>query len=208
MSFVASGLPLPAGFSRIRIREQPERLIIDIETTGQADDGMLALIDYLCGANAEARSIALNAPLKLGGKDRVRTPFAPRPGLSSSGSGITSFMLSCHRERLPEPDNPRIKLTVLPAYRVLSVRFFGSPTPSRVARHTSSLRDFMGVRGLLPMGSASETAVVSVADFGFFCISGLSVMVAPWSQLARPRVAGKLFPRGGLKHPARASMKL
>lgn len=202
--------PIPARFSRIEMREQPEHLVIIVETAEPPDDGMLALVDYLSGANSEGRPIALNGPLKRVLGDRLPPPFLRSSGQPASGPASMSFAVSGHlgQTRLPEPKNSRIQLSAMPACRRLTLRFLGSPTPARIAHHSARLKDFMVLRRLLPHGTADEPAALSVIRCGFFCISGLSVMVAPWPQAARSRVAGSVLQRSGVRHPAHATMTL
>jgi hypothetical protein len=200
--------PVRVSCSRIRMREQPASLIINIKTNGPRDDGMFALIDYLTGANAEGRSIALKAPLKRICEDQIGVHSSASLSHSVNEVSEVSFSISGYEGRLPEPESPNIRLTNMPPCRVLSLRFPGPPTPSRIAFHKERLRDFMGAYGILPAGAEKGTSVVSISDYGFCCFSELSVRVSPWPQPARPRLVGAVLKRRGFKYAERVRRML
>ena len=57
-------------------------------------------------------------------------------------------------ERLPQPNNDTVRLTQLPAKRMVAIRFSGVASSGDLAENERKLLDYASAQGLTPKGAA------------------------------------------------------
>lgn len=110
-----------------------------------------ALFQYISGANRSRRQIAMTAPV---GQSETIAMTAPVGQSPNSGGWIVSFMLPAELgpDTAPEPTDPQVRLHVLPARRVASVRYSGGDDEDNYLKQLEKLREWMFYRSLKGTG--------------------------------------------------------
>jgi effector-binding domain-containing protein len=100
------------------------------------------LAAYIFGGNGRRQSIAMTAPV-------AQTPAA--------GAWTVRFTMprAYALNALPKPNDPRVRLTALPAGRFAVIRFSGLASKGDVAARTRQLAAFAQSRHLTTTGPAS-----------------------------------------------------
>jgi len=145
------------------VREYPALVAAEVTVPGDHDAaasaGFRLLAGYIFGGNSPRQRIAMTAPVVQepaadGEKIAMTTPVTQSGG---PGSWTVRFMMPSGYtlETLPKPNDPRVKLLVLPPSRVAVVRFSGLAGADEVARQTGMLGDFMARKKMRASGPAS-----------------------------------------------------
>jgi hypothetical protein len=142
------------------LRDYPALVAANVTVGGDRDAaanaGFRVLAHYIFGGNHRRQSIAMTAPVvqAQGQAIAMTAPVTQAP----SGSGWTvQFIMprGSTLETLPEPNDKRVRLSVLPARRVAVKRFSGFVGSGDVARETAALRAFMSANHVIAAGQPS-----------------------------------------------------
>ena len=110
------------------------------------------LFDYISGANAGERAIAMTAPVEQAGAAIAMT--APVETTQGGDAFVMRFFLpeGFTLATAPEPDDPRVVLVGLAAEHVAVAGFTGWWTQASVARRQAALVDRIGTTDWRPAG--------------------------------------------------------
>ncbi|HYO05325.1 MAG TPA: heme-binding protein [Mycobacterium sp.] len=118
--------------------------------------GFRRLAGYIFGANHEKTKIAMTAPVaqqtSKGTNIAMTAPVAQSAG--SDGDWVIRFYMpgKWTMDRLPTPDDDRVRLVKVPPETVAVLRFSGSRDPQAVASHLAQLRNTLCAYGFEESG--------------------------------------------------------
>ncbi|MFN4025423.1 MAG: heme-binding protein [Hyphomonas sp.] len=166
---------------RIALRDCPAHVAADIDVAdgdiGSEADSYSVLMDYLTGSNARRQLIAVREPIQQADDDEWL--------LTERGPPIRSavrfeFPEGTFLGNLPEPADPRIHLTNVPARRLATTWFFGQPSEDRVARNSDKLQNFITLKGLTPLSQGGAPSLLARRHGPFRAFTELSIPIAGW----------------------------
>jgi hypothetical protein len=136
----------------VEIRQYGPRVAAEtIVDTSKSDnargDAFRLIAGYIFGANKTREKFAMTSPVEISspGTEIARTTPV-EVNKTDAGSVMRFFMPSKYSiEQLPEPSDPRVKLTQMPSTTVAALRFSGSTGDSAVTTRTGEL-----IRALQP----------------------------------------------------------
>ena len=142
---------------RFEIRDYP---VLAIAATSMADGQRASfgrLFDYISGENTGATEIAMTAPVlqsaEAGTEIAMTAPVLQSFGNDGDREMVFVLTEAFTAETAPEPKNPQVRITEVPARRVAVVRFGGSFSDSAIAENTTTLQSWITGQGLSPAGS-------------------------------------------------------
>ena len=130
----------------VEIRQYAPRVAAEtIVDTGKSDnargDAFRLIAGYIFGANKTSENVAMTSPVEIsspGTKIAMTSPVEVNK--SESGLVMRFFMPSKYSiGQLPEPSDPRVKLSQMPAMKVAVLRFTGSTADPAVTARTAEL---------------------------------------------------------------------
>ncbi|MGJ5006203.1 SOUL family heme-binding protein [Bradyrhizobium sp. SZCCHNS3002] len=135
------------------IRAYAPMIIAQAEVQGARrpaiEEGFRIIAGYIFGANRAKAKIAMTAPVQ---QQASGTP--PTDGGNSDRWSVSFVMPSSWSlETLPPPADRRIKLTPVPAQRMVALTFSGSYSDGILAEKTRVLRDYAQRKGLAVSGA-------------------------------------------------------
>jgi len=113
------------------IRDYPPLVVAEVTVTGgqqeAASKGFRLLAGYIFGGNKRRQSIAMTAPVAQERSSERIAMTAPVTQIERAGSWIVRFTMprAYTLEALPEPDDTKVQLRLLPAERFAVIRFSG-----------------------------------------------------------------------------------
>lgn len=113
------------------IRDYPPLVVAEVTVTGgqqeAASKGFRLLAGYIFGGNKRRQSIAMTAPVAQERSSERIAMTAPVTQIERAGSWIVRFTMprAYTLEALPEPDDTKVHLRLLPAERFAVIRFSG-----------------------------------------------------------------------------------
>ena len=144
------------------IREYPAHIVAQTTVQGSYGEslskGFRILAGYIFGGNAKKQSIAMTAPVlaQKGGKTSERIAMtAPVVATSEGDSQIIAFGMprSYTLETLPTPNDPRVKIVMIPAKRYAVMRFSWFRSDARVKRMQEKLLSALARDNVVTKGS-------------------------------------------------------
>lgn len=141
----------------VEIRRYAPRVAAEVRLAADAASpdsrAFRLLFDYISGANAGAREIAMTAPVEQAGTSIAMT--APVETGQSADAFVMRFFLpeGFNAATAPEPDDPRVTLVDLEAGHVAVAGFTGWWTWAGVARRQAVLVERLGETAWQPAGS-------------------------------------------------------
>ncbi|WP_315768909.1 MULTISPECIES: heme-binding protein [unclassified Bradyrhizobium] len=136
------------------IRAYAPMIIAQAEVQGARkpaiEEGFRIIAGYIFGANRAKAKIAMTAPVQ-----QQATALPTAGDETASDRWSVSFVMpsSWTLQKLPPPEDARIKLTAVPAQRMVALTFSGSTSDGIVAEKTRALRDYAQRKGLTVTGS-------------------------------------------------------
>ena len=136
------------------IRAYAPMIIAQAEVQGARkpaiEEGFRIIGGYIFGANQAKAKIAMTAPVQ----QQATTPARARNETSSDRWSVSFVMPSnWSLDTLPPPVDSRIKLTPVPAQRMLALTFSGSYSDGILTEKTRELRDYAQQKGLTVSGA-------------------------------------------------------
>ncbi|MEI8402128.1 MAG: heme-binding protein [Alcaligenaceae bacterium] len=144
------------------IREYPALIAAEVTVAGGRSDAVSAgfrlLAGYIFGGNTRKQSIAMTAPVIQNEAPNEKIAMTAPVMQSSDPEGwIIRFIMpaSYTLETLPTPNDPKVRLVVLPPKRLAVVRFSGLVDDNDVEQQTAVLRAFVEKQKLKAVGAPS-----------------------------------------------------
>ena len=143
---------------KFEIRDYEPHILAEIIVEGDLEQaGKKAfnrLFGYISGDNLSRDKIEMTAPVsqeRRGEKIKMTAPVSLQP---AGERWAVSFMMpaSYTLETLPEPDDPKISLRQVPAYRMAAVRYSGFWSEKRYLRYKKMLEEWTQDKGLTIVG--------------------------------------------------------
>jgi len=144
------------------IREYPAQLVAQTAVQGSYGEalskGFRIVAGYIFGGNTKKESIAMTAPVfaQQGGNTSERIAMtAPVVAATEGDSQIISFGMprSYTMETLPAPNDPRVKIVMIPAKRYAVLRFSWVRSDARVKRMQEKLLSALARDNVVTKGS-------------------------------------------------------
>ncbi|MFT5534575.1 MAG: hypothetical protein ACI8WM_002540 [Burkholderiaceae bacterium] len=144
------------------VRDYPALIAAEVTVSGSRSDavssGFKLLAGYIFGGNTRQQRIAMTAPVLQENSGSVAIPMtAPVTQTAQGNQWTIRFMMPAAytMESLPVPDNPQVRLRVLPATRVAVIRFSGLAGEDSIVQKTAELDAFVTRRQLSATGPAT-----------------------------------------------------
>lgn len=114
------------------------------------------LFDYISGENKGATEIAMTAPVlqsaEAGTEIAMTAPVLQSFGTDGEREMVFVLTDDFTAATAPEPNDPLVRITEIPARRVATVRFSGFFSDGAVGENTTRLQAWMAGQGLTPVG--------------------------------------------------------
>lgn len=142
------------------IRDYPALVVAEVTVSGDqkeaASKGFRLLAGYIFGGNKRRQSIAMTAPVAQAPTSEKIAMTAPVTQIQSGGEWVVRFTMpsAYSMETLPEPDDPKVHLRVLPPTRFAVLQFSGLAREDDVATKTAELEKRAGTHHLRAIGPA------------------------------------------------------
>jgi effector-binding domain-containing protein len=146
------------------IREYPAHIVAQTSVRGSYGEslskGFRIVAGYIFGGNTKQQRIAMTAPVlaQKGGKTSERIAMtAPVVATSEGDAQIISFGMprSYTLETLPAPNDPRVKIVMIPAKRYAVMRFSWYRSDARVKRMQEKLLSALTRDGIVAQKSTA-----------------------------------------------------
>jgi effector-binding domain-containing protein len=148
------------------IREYPAHIVAQTTVQGSLGESMSAgfriVAGYIFGGNTTKESIAMTAPVVAqkgeGSQASERIAMtAPVVAMTEGGSQVISFGMprSYTIETLPKPNDPRVKIVLVPARKYAVMRFSLYRSDARIKRTQEKLLAALERDGIAAEGSAA-----------------------------------------------------
>jgi hypothetical protein len=144
------------------VRDYPALIAAEVTVSGTRSDavssGFKLLAGYIFGGNGRQQRIAMTAPVLQENSTGVAIPMtAPVTQTAQGNQWTIRFMMPAAYtlESLPAPDNPQVRLRMLPASRVAVVTFSGLAGEDSIVQKTAELDAFVARRQLSATGPAT-----------------------------------------------------
>ncbi|MBX9952721.1 MAG: heme-binding protein [Candidatus Obscuribacterales bacterium] len=147
------------------IREYPSRIVAEVEVSGAREralsEAFQTLAGYLFGKSRPKDPVALSKSVSDRNAKVKLTMTVPVTTQSVGNDGQTIKMRffmppEYSMDKLPIPDDKRVKVFELPAQRIAVLKFSGSARKDNFDRHLITLRKMLDSRGLSPTGEPYE----------------------------------------------------
>lgn len=143
----------------VEIRDYAPYVVAEVTVAGPADEAggeaFPILAGYIFGKNKGERRLPMTAPVTQM-EAPVRLPMtAPVTQTAADGGYVVQFVLpkTVTLQTAPEPLDPRIRLSRVPAHRIASIRYAGLWSDANYAEHLARLKSVLGEVGLSPIGA-------------------------------------------------------
>ena len=143
------------------VRDYPALVVAEVTVSGDqkeaASKGFRLLAGYIFGGNKRRQSIAMTAPVDQAPTSEKIAMTAPVTQTQSADEWVVRFtMPSAYSiETLPEPDDPKVHLRVLPPARFAVLQFSGLARQDDVSAKTAELEKLAKTHHLRAIGPAS-----------------------------------------------------
>lgn len=144
------------------LRDYPALIAAEVTVDGSRSEavssGFRLLAGYIFGGNKRQQRIAMTAPVLQENSTGVTIPMtAPVTQTAQGNQWTIRFMMPAAYtlESLPVPDNPLVRLRVLPATRVAVIVFSGLAGEDSILEKTAELDAFVAQRQLTAAGPAT-----------------------------------------------------
>ena len=153
-----------AHLGAIAVRRYAPRIVAETTVPGSAlharDLGFRRIAGYIFGGNHRRAKIAMTAPVSQqpdgGRRIGMTAPVTQRQ--SDAGQWTISFFMPAGStlQTLPQPDDSRVTLALLPSQSFAVLGFSGTPSPQAVAREEARL--LSGLHGSIWLATAAPVA--------------------------------------------------
>lgn len=143
------------------VRDYPALVVAEVTVSGDqkeaASKGFRLLADYIFGGNKRRQSIAMTAPVAQAPTSEKIAMTALVTQIQSAGEWVVRFTMpgAYSMDTLPEPNDPKVHLRVLPPTRFAVLQFSGLARKDDVAINTAELEKLAGTHHLRAIGPVS-----------------------------------------------------
>lgn len=148
------------------IREYPSHIVAQTTVGGSYDESMRSgfsiIAGYIFGGNMKKESIAMTAPViaqegESGTAGEKIAMTAPVVAVSEGDSHVISFGMprSYTLDTLPTPNDPRVKIVMIPAKKYAVMQFSWYRSDDRVRRMQERLRSALTRDGIAMQGNVA-----------------------------------------------------
>ena len=143
------------------IRDYPALVVAEVTVSGDqkeaASKGFRLLAGYIFGGNKRRQSIAMTAPVAQAQTSEKIAMTAPVTQIQSAGEWVVRFTMpsAYSMETLPEPNDPKVHLRLVPPARFAVLKFSGLASKDDVTAKTAVLEKLAGTHHLRAVGPAS-----------------------------------------------------
>ncbi len=143
------------------VRDYPALVVAEVTVSGDqkeaASKGFRLLAGYIFGGNKRRQSIAMTAPVAQAPTSEKIAMTAPVTQIQSAGEWVVRFTMpsAYSMESLPEPNDPKVHLRVLPPTRFAVLQFSGLARKDDVVAKTADLEKLAATHHLRAVGPAS-----------------------------------------------------
>ena len=143
------------------VRDYPALVVAEVTVSGDqkeaASKGFRLLAGYIFGGNKRRQSIAMTAPVAQAQTSEKIAMTAPVTQIQSAGEWVVRFTMpsAYSMDTLPEPNDPKVHLRVLPPTCFAVLQFSGLARKDDVATKTAELEKLAGTHHLRAIGPAS-----------------------------------------------------
>jgi hypothetical protein len=143
------------------VRDYPALVVAEVTVSGDqteaASKGFRLLAGYIFGGNKRRQSIAMTAPVSQAPIREKIAMTAPVTQTKVAGEWVVRFTMpgAYSLETLPEPNDPKVHLRLVPPARFAVLKFSGLARKGTVAAKTSELEKIAGTHQLRTVGPAS-----------------------------------------------------
>lgn len=144
----------------IELRQYDAYILAETIIPGNMDDAssraFRLLFNYISGANHSRTKVAMTAPVSqeaAGEKIKMTTPVSQE---RMDDAWAVSFMMPANytETTIPVPDDPRVKIRVVPSRQMAVKRYSGRWTQSQYLKHKVALEEWIKAEGLIITGEA------------------------------------------------------
>lgn len=167
------------------VRAYPALVVAEVTVTGDqkeaASKGFRLLAGYIFGGNKRRQSIAMTAPVAQAPTSEKIAMTAPVTQIKGAGEWVVRFTMpsAYSMDTLPEPNDPKVQLRVLPPTRFAVLQFSGLAGKDDVAAKTVELEKLAGTHHLRAIGPASLAQYDPPWTLWFMRRNELMIPVAP-----------------------------
>ncbi len=142
----------------IELRLYPPQIVAETAVEGDftnvGNEGFRRLFNYISGNNRTRQSIAMTAPVGQQPQSEKIQMTAPVGQQKSGETYLITFMMPSKytMETLPEPNDSRVTLRLIPEHYAVAITYGGTWSQSRYDKHQTKLLAFIAERGLTPQG--------------------------------------------------------
>ena len=140
------------------VREYAPHVIAETVVEGTLEDAgnraFNRLFAYISGKNRSRGKIAMTAPVSQEAAPEKIAMTSPVGQRRAEGGWAVSFMMpaSYTMETLPVPDDPEVKLRLVPTRRMATVRYSGVWSEERYQRYLRELESWIQQKGFTMLG--------------------------------------------------------
>lgn len=138
---------------KCEIRDYESHVLAEtVVDTSLEDAGNVAfgrLFSYISGKNKSRSKIAMTAPVSQAAEPEKIEMTSPVVQQSAKGGWAVSFTMpaSYTMETVPLPDDPAVKLRLVPACRMAAIRYSGTWSEKRYLRYLDELNKWIKEKG-------------------------------------------------------------
>lgn len=143
------------------VRDYAAVVVAEVTVSGDqkeaANKGFRLLAGYIFGGNKRRQSIAMTAPVAQAPASEKIAMTAPVTQIQNAGEWVVRFTMpsAYSMDTLPEPNDPKVQLRVLPPARYAVLRFSGLARKDDVAAKTTELEQLSASHQLRAIGPVS-----------------------------------------------------
>ncbi|MDA3925369.1 MAG: heme-binding protein [Kiritimatiellae bacterium] len=144
---------------KFEIRDYAPHILAEILISGSLKEAgnkaFRPLFKYISGDNSKAEKVAMTAPVSQQAAGEKIAMTAPVSQQATGDSWAVSFMMpaSYTMETIPQPENPSVKLRLVPAHRMATIRYSGFWSEKRYNQHKQKLEEWIKANQLIPAGA-------------------------------------------------------
>jgi hypothetical protein len=167
------------------VRDYPALVVAEVTVSGDqteaASKGFRLLAGYIFGGNKRRQSIAMTAPVAQAPTSEKIAMTAPVTQVRSAGEWVVRFTMpsAYSMDTLPEPNDPKVRLRVLPPTRFAVLQFSGLARKDEVAAKTAELEELAETHQLRAIGPASLAQYNPPCTLWFMRRNEVMIPVAP-----------------------------
>jgi hypothetical protein len=143
---------------KLEIRDYEPSIIAEVIVDGSFEEAsstaFRTLFNYISGENTGRSEIAMTAPVAQQAAPQKIAMTAPVGQHRTEGGWAVSFMMpaSYSMDTIPTPNDARVVLREVPAYRAAAIRYSGTWSEKSYRKHLSRLMEWMAAENLVASG--------------------------------------------------------